>query len=225
LLANLGVVKTTLTEGRIATAAAVTMKGGGEQFNGREDETAALLSRRPLTLSLRVAVSPHVISTVGCFVVFRNGFSMKRFNLKTFVIFAALLSAFGITSLANAQNQNGRDWQAKVVAAFGSQCATENFPKKQLRSTIKRAMWQLKDVYSRPESDGKFSVAYDLDGDGQIRIFCLVERHRYRRQCLLGRVCLKARTFFRHYFRGTHLLAAARERLGGIDGFFPSKRF
>jgi len=38
----LGVVKTTLTEGRVATAAAVTMKGGGEQVNGRERETATL---------------------------------------------------------------------------------------------------------------------------------------------------------------------------------------
>ena len=35
-------VKTTLRVGKVATAAAVKMKGGGEQFNGREGETAAL---------------------------------------------------------------------------------------------------------------------------------------------------------------------------------------
>jgi len=40
--ANLGVVKIKLTEGKVATAAAVTMKGGGEQVIGREAETATL---------------------------------------------------------------------------------------------------------------------------------------------------------------------------------------
>ena len=59
----MGVVKIELTEGRVATLR-VTMKGGGEQVNGRERETATLLSRRPLNLNLSVAVSPHVISTV-----------------------------------------------------------------------------------------------------------------------------------------------------------------
>ena len=39
---NLGVVKTKLTASEVATAAAVTMKGGGEQVNGRERETAIL---------------------------------------------------------------------------------------------------------------------------------------------------------------------------------------
>ena len=38
-------MKTTLTEGGDATAAAVSVKGGGEQVNGRERETAALLSK------------------------------------------------------------------------------------------------------------------------------------------------------------------------------------
>ncbi len=37
--------------------------------NGREGETATLLSRCPLNFSLRVAVSPHVISAVRLFVV------------------------------------------------------------------------------------------------------------------------------------------------------------
>jgi len=41
--ANLGVVKTTLTKSRVATAAAVKVKGGGEQVIGREGETATLL--------------------------------------------------------------------------------------------------------------------------------------------------------------------------------------
>jgi len=40
-----GVVKIKLTKDKVATAAAVTMEGGGEQVNGRERETAALLSR------------------------------------------------------------------------------------------------------------------------------------------------------------------------------------
>jgi len=38
------VVKTTLRESKVATAAAVSVKGGGEQVNGRERETATLLS-------------------------------------------------------------------------------------------------------------------------------------------------------------------------------------
>ncbi len=43
--ANVGVVKIKLTVGKVATAAAVSMKGGGEQVNGRERETATLLSK------------------------------------------------------------------------------------------------------------------------------------------------------------------------------------
>jgi hypothetical protein len=39
--ANLGVVKTELTEGKVATAAAVSIKGGGEQINGREAKQLA----------------------------------------------------------------------------------------------------------------------------------------------------------------------------------------
>ncbi len=35
-----------------------------QQFNGREGETATLLSRCPLTRSCVLAVSPHVISAV-----------------------------------------------------------------------------------------------------------------------------------------------------------------
>jgi len=38
----LGVVKTTLRVSKVATAAAVKMKSGGEQVNGRERETATL---------------------------------------------------------------------------------------------------------------------------------------------------------------------------------------
>ena len=49
----MGVVKITLTEGKIATAAAVKARGGGEQFNGREGETATLLSTGLFTLNLR----------------------------------------------------------------------------------------------------------------------------------------------------------------------------
>ena len=43
------------------------MKRVVEQFNGREGETAALLSRRVLSFTLRLAVSPHVISAVRFF--------------------------------------------------------------------------------------------------------------------------------------------------------------
>jgi hypothetical protein len=43
-----------------------------EQFNGREAETATLLSRRLFTLSLRVAVSAHVISAVGLLLLKSN---------------------------------------------------------------------------------------------------------------------------------------------------------
>ena len=96
---------------------------------------------------------------------------MKQFNLKVFVFSVALLLVFGVFSFANAQNRNVRDAQAKVVAAFSSQCVTTNFPKKQLRGVIRIAMQQLKDEFSRPESDGKFAVAYDLDGDGQKEYF------------------------------------------------------
>jgi hypothetical protein len=38
-----------------------------QQFNGREGETATFLSTGLFTLSLRVAVSPHVISIVRRF--------------------------------------------------------------------------------------------------------------------------------------------------------------
>ena len=41
------------------------MKRVVEQFNGREGETATLLSRRVLSFTLRLAVSPHVISAVN----------------------------------------------------------------------------------------------------------------------------------------------------------------
>ncbi len=51
--ANLGLVKINLTVGGVATAAAVSMKGGGEQVNEREGETATLLSN--LSVKLRVA--------------------------------------------------------------------------------------------------------------------------------------------------------------------------
>jgi hypothetical protein len=101
-------------------------------------------------------------------VFFQNGFLMKRFNLITFVV---LLLAFGGLSFTHAQTRNVRDSQAKVVAAFNSQCATDSFPKKQLRGAIKLAMRQLKDEVSHTESDGKFAVAYDLDGDGQKEYF------------------------------------------------------
>ncbi len=40
------------------------MNGGSQQFNGREGETATLLSRCPLNSAGLVAVSPHVISAV-----------------------------------------------------------------------------------------------------------------------------------------------------------------
>jgi|GEM_PF-1755144 len=95
---------------------------------------------------------------------------MKRFNLKTFVSLVALVLAFSVFSLTHAQNRNVRDTQAKVVAAFNSQCTTDNFPKKQLRRAIERATLQLKDEISHPE-DGKFAVAYDLNGDGQKEYF------------------------------------------------------
>jgi len=49
----LGVVKITLRVGKVATAAAVKVKGGGEQFNGREGETATLLFGLSVTLTLR----------------------------------------------------------------------------------------------------------------------------------------------------------------------------
>jgi len=103
-------------------------------------------------------------------VVFQNDFLMKRFNLKTFAFSSALLLAFGVFSLTSSQNRDVRNTQAKVVAAFNSQCATNHFPKKQLRGLIKRATLQLKDVNAHFE-DGKFAVAYDLDGNGQKEYF------------------------------------------------------
>ena len=51
---NLGRGENELTKGKVATAAAVKVKGGGEQVIGREGETATFLSRRPLNPKLRV---------------------------------------------------------------------------------------------------------------------------------------------------------------------------
>lgn len=96
---------------------------------------------------------------------------MKQVYLKRNVLFASLLLAFGTASLATAQNRNVRDWQSKVVAAFGSQCATQKFPRKQLRGAVKRAMRQLKYEVSHDDTDGKYAVAYDLNGDGQKEYF------------------------------------------------------
>ena len=56
-------------------------KGATQQFNGREGETATFLSRCLLSLSLRVAVSPHVNSIVGRFVVRTNGSQIRMENL------------------------------------------------------------------------------------------------------------------------------------------------
>jgi hypothetical protein len=95
---------------------------------------------------------------------------MKKFDFKVFVFSIPFLLAFGVSSSAIAQTRNGRDTQAKVIAAFNSRCATDNFPKKQLRREIKRATLQLKNTISHPE-DGKFAIAYDLDGDGQKEYF------------------------------------------------------
>jgi len=50
--ANLGAVKINLTVGGVATASAVTIKGGGEQVNGREGKTATLYESRSLNLKL-----------------------------------------------------------------------------------------------------------------------------------------------------------------------------
>ncbi len=48
--------------------------GGGEQFNGREGETATLLSTGLVTFSLSLAVSPHVISAVRRLAVAKRKF-------------------------------------------------------------------------------------------------------------------------------------------------------
>lgn len=96
---------------------------------------------------------------------------MKRSDLKHFVLFAALLLSFGTISSVSAQNLKARDWQADVIAAFDPQCATEHFPKHRLRGQIERASRQLKEAYPHREWDGKFAVAYDLDGDGRKEYF------------------------------------------------------
>ena len=95
---------------------------------------------------------------------------MRRFNTRISYFSVILFLAFGVFSSTNAQTRNVRDSQAKVVAAFNSQCATENFPRRQLSRVIERATLELKDEISHPE-DGKFAVAYDLDGDGQKEYF------------------------------------------------------
>jgi len=46
--------------------------------NGREGETATLLSTGLFTLTLRVAVSPHVISTVRRLSLKLNELSIRR---------------------------------------------------------------------------------------------------------------------------------------------------
>jgi len=52
-VANLGVVKIKLTDGEVLAAAAVKAKGGCEQFNGREGETATLYERSLVNSELR----------------------------------------------------------------------------------------------------------------------------------------------------------------------------
>ena len=52
----MGVVKITLTDWKVATAAAVSMKGGGEQVIGREAATAALLPMLACAARVNAAV-------------------------------------------------------------------------------------------------------------------------------------------------------------------------
>ncbi len=49
----MGVVKIKLTDGEVLAAAAVKAKGGCEQFNGREGETATLYERSLVNSELR----------------------------------------------------------------------------------------------------------------------------------------------------------------------------
>ena len=60
-------VKTELTESKVATAAAVSVKGGGEQVIGREGETATFIWRCLFNSELRVI-----------------GFAPRQFNRSAF---------------------------------------------------------------------------------------------------------------------------------------------
>ena len=64
-------LKIKLTEGRVVTAAAVKARGGGEQVNGRERETATLLSK--------LSVKPKLV---------RSGFAPRHLR-------RSMLSYFG----------------------------------------------------------------------------------------------------------------------------------
>ncbi len=97
-------------------------------------------------------------------------FWTKEFRLQLLVSLSALFLVCGACSLTFAQKRKLQDTTAKVVAAFNSQCATTNFPRKQLKNAIKRATLQIKDEISHPE-DGKVAVAYDLNGDGRNEYF------------------------------------------------------
>ena len=57
-------MKIKLTDGKVLAAAAVSMKGGGEQFNGREGKTATLYHGLWFHSTCVLPVLPHVISTV-----------------------------------------------------------------------------------------------------------------------------------------------------------------
>jgi len=62
-----------------------TTRDAIEQFNGREGETATLFGRCPLSLTLSLAVLPHVISAVRLLrVVSRQVWKMRLLNLLFF---------------------------------------------------------------------------------------------------------------------------------------------
>jgi hypothetical protein len=73
------------------------LRRNAEQINGREGETATFLSTGLFILCLSLAVSPHVISTVGHLPLKLYGFSKFTFNS---VNYTWCLRTFSFSSFA-----------------------------------------------------------------------------------------------------------------------------
>jgi hypothetical protein len=84
---------------------------------------------------------------------------------------AVLLLSSAASIPVFSQKRMTPDVKASVIAAFNNQCLTDKFPKKRLRTEIRHALYKLKDEPSHPESDGKYAVPYDLNGDGVSEYF------------------------------------------------------
>lgn len=85
----------------------------------------------------------------------------RKVNRFVIVFLTLILMLFG----ANVSAQNRRPTNAtNVVAAFGFECQTTQFPRTKLRKAIRAAVAQVNNEGS--SGNGERAVGYDLDGDG-----------------------------------------------------------